>query len=73
MTGVQTCALPISEFHSECLYIDENDLENKLKRALKGDKVFKQNALIDRMSGLCWSSIIKEYDALFDELINGEN
>ena len=62
-----------SEFHSECLYIDENDLENKLKRALKGDKVFKQNALIDRMSGLCWSSIIKEYDALFDELINGEN
>lgn len=61
-----------SEFHSECLYSDKNDLENKLKSALKGDKVFKQNALIDRMSGLCWSSIIKEYDALFDELINGE-
>ena len=61
-----------SEFHSECLFIDENDLEKKLKRALKGDKVFKQNVLIDRMSGLCWSSIIKEYDALFDVLINGE-
>jgi glycosyltransferase involved in cell wall biosynthesis len=60
------------EFHSECLYIDENDLENKLKRALKGNKVFKQNALIDRMSGLCWSRIIKKFDELFDELINGE-
>lgn len=60
------------EFHSECLYIDENDLEKKLKRVLKGDKVFKQNVLIDRMTGLCWSSIIKEYDDLFDELVNWE-
>jgi len=60
------------EFHSECLYIDENDLGKKLKRVLKGDKVFKQNVLIDRMTGLCWSSIIKEYDDLFDELIYGE-
>ena len=60
------------EFHSECLYIDKNDLEKKLKNVLKGDKLFKQNVLIDRMSGLCWSSIIKKYDALFDELINGE-
>lgn len=61
-----------SEFHSECLYSDENDLEKKIKTFLKGDKVFKQNVLIDRMSELCWSSIIKEYDASFDELINGE-
>lgn len=59
-----------TEFHSECLFSDEYDLEKKLKRALKGDKVFKQNVLIDRMSGLCWSSIIKEYNALFNELIN---
>ncbi len=61
-----------TEFHSECLFTDENDLEKKLKRALKVDKVFKQNVLIDRMSGLCWSSIIKKYDDLFDELVNGE-
>ncbi len=61
-----------SEFHSDCLYIDENDLEKKLKKLLIGDKVFKLNRLIDRMTGLCWSSIIREYDALFDETANGE-
>ena len=61
-----------SEFHSDCLYVNKRDLENKLKRALKRDKAFKQNVLIDRMSGLCWKGIIKKYDNLFDELINRE-
>ena len=59
-----------AEFHSECLYSDEIDLEKKLKRALKGDTVFKQNVLIDRMSGLCWNTIIKDFDDLFHELVN---
>ena len=61
-----------AEFHSECLYTNEDDLEKKLKRALKGDKVFKQNVLIDRMSELCWSTIIKIFDNLFQELIGRE-
>ena len=60
------------EFHTECLYNNENDLERKLKRLLKEGKLFKQNRLIDRMSGLCWSTVIKEYDNLFNELIAGE-
>ena len=58
-----------AEFHSECLYLDKNDLEKKLKRALKDKKLFKQNRLIDRLSGLCWNSIIKEFDSLFDKII----
>ena len=62
-----------SEFHSKYLYCDENDLENKLKKLLKGDKVFKQNVLIDRMAKLCWSTIIGKYDDLFNELVNREN
>ncbi len=32
------------------------------------DKVFKQNVLIDKMSGLCWNTIIKQYEKLFDEM-----
>ncbi|MCK5673708.1 MAG: DUF3524 domain-containing protein [Spirochaetales bacterium] len=58
-----------TKFHSECLYSNEKGLEKKLKKALKGDNVFQQNVLIDRMSGLCWNTIIKEYDKLFDELV----
>jgi len=57
------------EFHSDCLYTDKNDLEKKLKSALKEKKLFKQKRLIDRMSGLCWDTIIKEYDSLFNNLI----
>ncbi|MCF6334789.1 MAG: DUF3524 domain-containing protein [Spirochaetales bacterium] len=60
------------EFHSECLFSDDYDLEKRLKRTLTGDKAFKQNVLIDRMSKLCWNTIIKDYDKLFDELVNGE-
>lgn len=60
------------EFHSECLYNNDDNFEKKMKRALKRDKVFKQNVLIDRMSRLCWNNIIKEYDALFDELVKRE-
>ena len=62
-----------SEFHSECLYNNENDLELKIKRVLKGDKVFQQSALIDRLAGLCWNTIIKEFDCLFDQIVNMEN
>lgn len=58
-----------TEFHSEYLYNDENDLKKKLKRAIKIDKDFKQNVLIDRMSGLCWNTIIKEYDKLFSGIV----
>ena len=61
-----------SEFHYDCLYDDKKNLENKLKIALKRNKVFKQNVLIDRMSGLCWNTIIKEYDSLFTSLIIGD-
>lgn len=62
-----------AEFHSDCLYTEKNDLEKKLKKALKDTKLFKQKILIDRMSELCWKTIIKNYDNLFDELVSREN
>lgn len=61
-----------SEFHSECLYSDEKDLEKKIKTILKGDKVFKQSELIDKMAGFCWNTIREEYDNFFENLIDGE-
>ena len=57
------------EFHSEYIFTDTNDLEKKLKSALKEKKLFKQKRLIDRMSRLCWGTIIKEFDSLFDKTI----
>ncbi len=61
-----------AEFHSECLYSENNDLKKKLKRALKEKELFKQKKLIDRLSGLCWNTIIKNFDSLFDKIITME-
>lgn len=61
-----------SEYHSECLFNDEKDLELKIKRVLKGDTVFKQSDLTDKMAGFCWNNIIKDYDNLFEDLIDRE-
>jgi len=58
------------EYHSECLYNNENDLELSIKRVLKEDKVYQQSALMDKLAGLYWSTIIKEFDNLFDKIIN---
>jgi glycosyltransferase involved in cell wall biosynthesis len=61
------------QFHSEFLYDDQEDLEKKIKKVLKEKKVYHQRVLIDKMSELCWTSKIKEYDNLFEELIIGRN
>jgi len=60
------------QYHSEYLYNGDEDLKKKIKKVLKEKKVYQQCVLIDKMSELCWTSKIKEYDNLFDEIIERE-